>query len=390
LRDDRPVAFVVSCLAEGLFLVDGDRVERLDRVPSAGLAVGPRWVARAVHDAAETATSGRVLLERAPDLHVHGLKDVHELAWSGDLLACVSTLANAVLWIDPRGRVVRRWQASGEGDCWHLSGIAAAGDTVLVTAFGRFGSHRDWAEADRSDTGFVVELPSGRVVARGLSSPHSPRLVAGRLAVCDSGRGELVVGGRRASLGGWTRGVAVARDELAVGVSVRRGSGGRAHVAVLRRSDLGVSRRVALPAREVFDVASLTAERAKALARPGPVEPPTVPLRPADLRAAIEGPAGLRLAPGTLATAVCTVTNLGSARFASALPHPIALVAAWRSAGRALWSPLLHSLDPGERSTVRFRLLAPRRPGRHDLELRLVQEGVAWLDGFARAEVTVA
>jgi Domain of unknown function (DUF4915) len=315
---------------------------------------------------------------------------VHELAWSGDLLACVSTLANAVLWIDPRGRVVRRWQAPGEGDCWHLSGIAAAGDTVLVTAFGRFGSHRGWAEADRNDTGFVVELPSGRIVARGLSSPHSPRLVAGQLAVCDSGRGELVVGGRRVSLGGWTRGVAVAEDELAVGVSARRGSGGRAHVAVLRRSDLEVSRRVALPAREVFDVASLTAERAKALARQGPVELPTFPLRPADLRAAIEGPAGLRLAPGALATAVCTVTNLGSARFASALPHPIALVAAWRSAGRALWSPLPHSLEPGERSAVLFRLMAPRRPGRHDLELRLVQEGVAWLDGVARAEVTVA
>src|SRR5918999_2839333 len=100
MREDRTVAFAVSCLDEGLLLVEGSRVERLDRVPSAGLAAGPNGVARAVHDPAETSTAGRVLRRVGRDLSVEGLRDVHELAWNGELLACTSTLGNAVLWVD--------------------------------------------------------------------------------------------------------------------------------------------------------------------------------------------------------------------------------------------------------------------------------------------------
>ena len=384
MRNDRPVAFAVSCLAEGLFLVDGDRVDRLDYVPSAGLAVG----ARAVHDPAETATSGRILLADGRSLRVPGLRDVHELTWDRELLACVSTLANEVLWVDGGGRVVRRWAAPGAGDCWHLSGITSAKASVLVTAFGRFGSHRDWAEADRDGAGFVVELPSRRFVARGLSSPHSPRLVDGRLAVCDSGRGEFVVGSRRVQLGGWTRGLAVTDTEFVVGVSTRRGTSGQAHLALLRRSDLGVVRRVRLPVREVFDVVELSQAAARALARPGLAPPPTTPLRPADLRASVEAPAALRLAPRALATLSCTVTNLGTSRLASSPPHPVSLVASWRPESRALWSPLPRPLEPGERTRARARILVPA-PGSYVLELRLVQGSVAWLDGAAHVAVTV-
>jgi uncharacterized protein DUF4915 len=389
MRKDRPVAFVVSCLAEGLFLVEGDHVERLDRVPSAGLAAGPNGLARAIHDPAETTRTGRILRQGGRDLCVEGLRDTHELTCSGNLLACVSTLGNAVLWVDPRGRVVRRWQAPGQGDCWHLSGIAAAGDRVLVTAFGRFGVHRDWAEAERDRAGFVLELPSGRVVARGLFSPHSPRLVADRLAVCDSGRGDLVVGSRRIALGGWTRGVAVAETELAVGVSAPRGSSGRAHLAVLRRRDLAVVRRVSLPVREVFDVVELAPDQARTLARPELEPPPMRPLRPADLRAGIEAPRALRFAPGALATFSCALTNGGSATLAGSPPHPVSVVASWRPEGRALWSRLSRALEPRERSAVPVRVMAPQRRGRHELEIRLVQEGVAWFDTVARTEVTV-
>lgn len=384
MRNDRPVAFVVSCLADGLFFVDGNRVERLDHVPSAGLAVG----ARAVHDQSETAAAGRILMADGRSLRVPGLRDVHELTWHRELLACVSTLANEVLWLDRRGRVVHRWAAPGAGDCWHLSGITSAGASVLVTAFGCFGSHRDWAEADRDGAGFVAELPSGRVVARGLSSPHSPRLLDGRVAVCDSGRGELVVGSRRVPLGGWTRGLTVTDTELVVGVSARRGTAGQAHLAVLRRSDLGISRRIRLPVREVFDVVELSPAAARALARPGSAPRPTTPLRPADLRASVEAPETLRIAPGALANLGCTVTNLGSSRLASSPPHPVSLVASWRPESRALWSPLPRALEPGERARAQARLLAPP-PGRYVLELRLVQEGVAWLDGAAHVGVTV-
>jgi hypothetical protein len=389
MRDDRSVALVVSCLSEGLLLVDGDRVERLDHVPSAGLAVGLRGIARAVHQPAENADNGEILMERGRRLRVAGLRDVHEVAWDDDLLACVSTLSNAVLWVDRRGEVVRRWQAAGEGDCWHLSGITVHGGRALVTAFGRFGRHRDWAEQARGGLGLVVEVPSGRVVGRGLSSPHSPRVLAGTLAVCDSARGELRVGSRHVRFGGWTRGLAATVDGLVVGVSAPRGSRGHAYLAFLRLSDLALLRRIPLPAREVFDIAELPAGRARTLARPGPTLGTTAPFSPSDLRAAVACPRRLRLPQSMLSDVPCVITNVGSSPLRSAPPYAVAVVAAWEPESRALWSPLPRSLEPGGCVSMRVRALAPRRPGRYELVIRVVQEGVAWFDGAARTEVTV-
>lgn len=384
---DRPVPFVVSCLSEGLLLVDGERITPLDAVPSSGLAAGP--LVRAVYDPAETARGGRLDLSRR-SLEVGGLCDAHEIDWDGRLLASASTLANAVLWTDEGGRVVQRWHAPGEGDCWHLSGLCAAGGRVLVTAFGRFRRHRDWAASGRRGAGLIVEAGSGTVLAAGLDSPHSPRLVDGALVVCDSGRGDLLVGGRRIHLGGWTRGLAVTRTAFVVGVSARRGEPGSASLAVVRRSDLAVTARVPLRVREVFSVVEAAYDEARATARPDEARPAgTAPLCRRDLRAGIVAPAGLRLAPGALADVLCTVTNLGSATLAGSAPHPVALVAGWGSAGRTLWSPLPGRIEPGDSSRVTARVLAPERPGRHGLELRLVQEGVAWLDGKTTTEVIV-
>jgi hypothetical protein len=385
-----PVALVVSCLTEGLLLVDGGCVEHVDHVPTAGLAVGLLGAARALHEPSETALAGDLILEGGRRLRIPGLVDVHELTWDGELLACVSTLTNEVLWADRSGRVVRRWGAPGQGDCWHLSGLVAHRGHLLVTAFGRFARHRDWAEADRDREGLVVEANSGRVVRRRLSSPHSPRVVGGRLAFCDSGRGDLVVGDRRVHLGGWTRGLTIVDDDLVVGVSAPRGTEGLARLVRVRASDLAPVGRVDLPVREVFDIATLSRERARALALPAS-EAMTMPaLRPTDLRAALEVPRALTLAPGALADVDCTVTNLACAPLATARPFPIHVVSRWTPSSRALWSSLPGVLEPGRSTVLQTRVLAPAGPGRYTLEIGLVQEGVAWLDGAARAEVCVA
>lgn len=384
-----PVALVVSCLSEGLLLVDGGCVEHVDRVPTAGLAVGPLGAARALHEPSETSPAGEVVLEGGRRLRIPGLVDAHELGWDGGLLACVSTLTNEVLWADYHGRVVRRWRAPGQGDCWHLSGLAAQRGRVLVTAFGRFARHRDWAEADRDREGLVVEATSGRVVRRGLTSPHSPRVVGGRLAFCDSGRGDFVVGDRRVHLGGWTRGLVDLGDAFVVGVSALRGTEGRAQLVRVRPRDLAPVGRIDLPVREVFDIAVLARERARGLALPAP-EPVSMPaLRPADLRTAFEAPRALTLAPGTLADVACTVTNLAAAPLATARPFPVFVVSGWTPSSRALWSWLPGVIEPGRTTVLQARVLAPERSGRYALEIGLVQEGVAWLAGAARTEVCV-
>ena len=378
------MAILASCLADGLALVDGDRVERLDRLPSAGLA-GGQTLARALHDPAETATAGTVVLEGGQRHRVDRLTDPHQLAWDGDELVAVATLANAVLWIDRHGRVARSWRAPGEGDCWHLSGLAVGPGRTVATAFGRFALHRDWAEQARHARGLVLELPSGSVAVAGLSSPHSPCLVDGTLALCDSGRGDLLVGGRRVHLKGWTRGIAVTARHLVVGVSARRGTAGRAHVVFVRRSDLAVERRIALPVREVFDLLEVNATRSRALALDDPQPPATVALR--RLRAHIAAPSSAALRAGAPAALRCTITNLADAPFSAAPPFPVSVAADW-PAGRALWSPV-PPLEPGATADLDVRVLPPE-PGRHTLRVRLVQEHVGWLDGEARTEVVVA
>lgn len=392
------MSVIVSCLSEGLLLVDGGRVETLDGLPTAGLAIGSRLIARARHDPAETALDGDVLLYGAAGLErtmrIDGLADAHDVAWDGGLLACVSTLRNAVLRVRD-GRVVERKALPGEGDCHHLSGLVRHRGRLLVTSFGCFRGHRDWAEAPRDGAGLLVDVDSGVTVLDGLHSPHTPRLLGDGLALCDSGRSALLVldcnyrPRRRVLLRGWTRGIAATSRAVYVGESARRGEPGTASLAVLRRRDLALVARLPLPVREVYDLAVLSPARARELATPYRPPVPMAALRLADLRAEVTAPVGLALRPGALADVHCTVTNRARVPLATAPPHPVSVAATWTPAGRALWSPLPGRLEPGEQTRCRVRVLAPARPGRYRLELGVVQEGVSTLAGSASVEATV-
>ena len=77
----------------------------------------------------------------------------------------------------------------------------------------------------------LVDVPSGEIVVRGLSMPHSPRWHADRLWVLESGKGEIgtvdLATGRVetvARLPGFTRGLAFAGPYAFVGLSQVRES----------------------------------------------------------------------------------------------------------------------------------------------------------------------
>ena len=99
----------------------------------------------------------------------------------------------------------------------------------------------------RRDGGVVVHVPSGEVVATGLSMPHSPRLRDGRLWLLDSGRGELgwigLADGRFTGIAfcpGYARGLALVGGYAVVGLSRPRGNltfEGLALDAALRQRD---------------------------------------------------------------------------------------------------------------------------------------------------------
>ncbi len=76
-------------------------------------------------------------------------------------------------------------------DRCHLNGLALRdGAPAFVTAVSTTDVHEGWREK-RRDGGVIIDVPSGEIVARGLSMPHSPRLHDGRLFVLNSGAGEF-------------------------------------------------------------------------------------------------------------------------------------------------------------------------------------------------------
>jgi uncharacterized protein (TIGR03032 family) len=76
-------------------------------------------------------------------------------------------------------------------DRCHLNGLAMeAGMPRYVTAVSKSDTIDGWRDR-RFDGGIVIDVPSGKIVAGGLSMPHSPRLHRGRLWLLNSGTGEL-------------------------------------------------------------------------------------------------------------------------------------------------------------------------------------------------------
>jgi uncharacterized protein (TIGR03032 family) len=98
----------------------------------------------------------------------------------------------------------------------------------FVTALGETDAVGGWRER-KADGGVVIDVPSGEVVLRGLSMPHSPRLHEGSLWVLNSGAGELWRVDRNTlqhevvcSLPGYLRGLGFLGPVALVGLSTIR------------------------------------------------------------------------------------------------------------------------------------------------------------------------
>jgi uncharacterized protein (TIGR03032 family) len=163
--------------------------------------------------------------------HVTGDIRVHELAWAGEELWVVNTRFSCLCTLDPDYSFVPRWRppfvtALAADDRCHLNGLALVdGRPGYVTALGTTNAENGW-RADKRRGGCIIDIPSGELVTRGLSMPHSPRWHEGRLWVLESGTGGVVLidstTGRRetvAQLPGFTRGLAIAGPYAFVGLS---------------------------------------------------------------------------------------------------------------------------------------------------------------------------
>lgn len=253
-----------------MYVLEDGEFRAIDDVSTTGLAVsaGGGRLAPLTWTGDENA-SGEVSVFNGAGLlayhRVDDLREPHSAQWDGDVLVVVSTRANAILWLDSRGRVIRRWRVPGEGDSWHLNSLCTHRGRLMVSAFGRFRENRGWRDvAAREGQGIVIDVRSGREVLTGLSAPHNPLWLDGRWVICNSDAGELLRLDARGNVfdrrvfPGWTRGLAYDESFVYLGVSAHRLRGAddaTGFVVALTRYDLDEAERWTLPSREVYDVA---------------------------------------------------------------------------------------------------------------------------------------
>jgi uncharacterized protein (TIGR03032 family) len=126
-----------------------------------------------------------------------GSVDAHDLGMdaAGNALF-VATLYNCLARPHSRHSFEQAWRppfisALVSEDRCHLNGLAMEdGVPRYVSAVSRSDTIDGWRDR-RSNGGVIIDVQTGEVVCEGLSMPHSPRLVNGRLWVLNSGRGEF-------------------------------------------------------------------------------------------------------------------------------------------------------------------------------------------------------
>jgi uncharacterized protein (TIGR03032 family) len=130
-------------------------------------------------------------------VHFTGHIAIHEVAFDGTgELWAVNTRFSCLCTFDRDHSFVPRWRppfvtALAPEDRCHLNGLAMVdGMPRYVTALGVTNEPAGW-RPEKSRGGVLLEVPSGRVVASGLSMPHSPRWHDGRLWFLESGAGTL-------------------------------------------------------------------------------------------------------------------------------------------------------------------------------------------------------
>jgi uncharacterized protein (TIGR03032 family) len=188
--------------------------------------------------------------------HATGEVLIHEMAWGsipddrtelilfdgrergeGDSELCfVNTRFSCLCTLDPIHSFVPRWRppfitALAPEDRCHLNGLGLVnGQVRYVTALGETDAAGAW-RANKKNGGILMEVPSGAILLRGLSMPHSPRWYQGQLWLLESGTGTIGtvdrVAGRYepiAELPGFTRGLDFYGNLAFIGLSQVRES----------------------------------------------------------------------------------------------------------------------------------------------------------------------
>ena len=166
--------------------------------------------------------------------HFTGDIEAHECAWVGGEFWIVNTLFSCLAALDPHYSFAPRWRppfisALRPEDRCHLNGLAVAdGQVRFATALAETDLPAGWRDV-KHNGGCLIEVPSGRNLARGLALPHSPQVDGNQVYFLHSGQGTLDIADRQtgrvttvAALPGVARGLAIHGGFAFVGLSKAR------------------------------------------------------------------------------------------------------------------------------------------------------------------------
>ena len=129
--------------------------------------------------------------------HITGDIDVHEMAFGDNgQIWFINTRFSSLCTLHGSPSFVPVWRpkfvsAYAPEDRCHLNGLCMMnGQPRYVTALG-VGDHPTAWRDKKANGGVLIDLADGRILAEGLSMPHSPRWYANQLWVCESGKGTL-------------------------------------------------------------------------------------------------------------------------------------------------------------------------------------------------------
>ncbi|MFN2164679.1 MAG: glycosyltransferase, partial [Anaerolineae bacterium] len=166
---------------------------------------------------------------------LEGVADPHGLVYGGERLFLASTGTNQVFAVHIQGDRVARlepiWSYPGTDssrDLVHLNGLSLCEGQLLATAFGPRDEWGTWHDSK----GRLFSVSTGEVIDEGLVHPHTPVFHQGRLYVCESSPGRVILYGRGSggswvrenvvSVGGYARGLWPEGEYLLVAISSQR------------------------------------------------------------------------------------------------------------------------------------------------------------------------
>jgi uncharacterized protein (TIGR03032 family) len=182
--------------------------------------------------------------------HITGDIDIHEMACDdAGKLWFINTRFSCLCSLQKDYSFVPEWRPSfisayAPQDRCHLNGLAMRdGKPRYVTALGQGDTAGGWRENKR-DGGILLDITDNRIIATGLSMPHSPRWYQDKLWVLESGYGHLSTidpaSGKKtvvAEMPGFTRGITFIDDFAFVGLSQVRESATFNNLPLLERQE---------------------------------------------------------------------------------------------------------------------------------------------------------